>query len=131
MPIGESAFGRIRKKTIAGSMLALVGYVLSPLSWWNDAFVNIPLAYVFALLASLFYRPIFGPAFIAGYWLTNIMGLIMMHKGVCQMVSERYCAPANRRKRLMHDLLISIGYTGIIILLVKLSILRPPGEYFN
>jgi hypothetical protein len=121
----------MQTKTITGSVLALVGYILSPLSWWNDALVNLPLAYVFAWLVSFFYRPFFGLAFVAGYWLTNIVGLVMMHKGICQMVSEKYCAPANRRKRLMYDLLISIGYTGIIILLLKLSIIRPPGEYFN
>ena len=89
-----------------------------------------PLAYIFAWLVSIFYRQLFGPGFVVGYWLTNIIGLVMMHKGICQMVSEKYCEPANRRKRLLHDLLISIGYTGIIILLLKFKIIRPAGEYF-
>ena len=120
----------MKKRTITGSILALVGYVLSPLSWWNDAFVNIPLAYIFAWLISIFYRQLFGPGFVVGYWLTNIIGLVMMHKGICQMVSEKYCEPTNRRKRLLHDVLISIGYTGIIILLLKFKIIRPVGEYF-
>jgi hypothetical protein len=119
-----------KKKTIFGGMLALVGYILSPLSWWNDAFVNIPLAYVFAWVISIFYRPYFGPSFVAGYWLTNIIGLVMMHKGICQMVHAKYCEPAGLRKRLLHDLLISLGYTGLIILLLKLNLIRPLGEYF-
>jgi hypothetical protein len=121
----------MKKRTITGSILALVGYVLSPLSWWNDAFVNIPLAYIFAWLISIFYRSLFGPSFVVGYWLTNIIGLVMMHKGICQMVSEKYCEPANRRKRLLHDLLISIGYSVVIILLLKFKIIRPVGEYFS
>jgi hypothetical protein len=121
----------MKQKTISGSIMALAGYILSPLSWWNDAFVNIPLAYIFAWLISVFYRPFFGPGFVAGYWLTNIIGLVMMHKGVCQMVSEKYCAPANRRKRLIHDLLISIGYTGVIILLLEFNIVKAPAEYIK
>jgi hypothetical protein len=119
-----------KKKTIFGGMLALVGYILSPLSWWNDLFVNVPLAYAFAWVVSIFYRPYFGPSFVAGYWLTNIIGLVMMHKGICQMVRPQYCERANLRKRLIHDLLISLGYTGLIILLLKLNFIRPLGEYF-
>jgi hypothetical protein len=121
----------IKKRTITGSILALIGYILSPLSWWNDAFVNIPLAYIFAWLIGIFYRPLFSPAFVVGYWLTNIIGLVMLHKGVCQMVSEKYCEPGNRRKRLLHDVLISVGYTGIIILLLKYNVIKPIGEYFR
>jgi uncharacterized membrane protein len=121
----------MKKKAITGSILALVGYILSPLSWWNDAFVNVPLAYVFAWLVSIFSRRLFGPSFVVGYWLTNIIGLVMMHKGICQMIRQEYCEPANLQKRLIHDLLISIGYTGVIILLVKFNIIRPLGEYFK
>jgi hypothetical protein len=121
----------MQKKTISGSFLALVGYILSPLSWWNDAFVNLPLAYVFAWLISSLYRPFFGPGFVAGYWLTNIIGLVMMHKGICQMIRQEYCGPANFKRRLLHDLLISLGYTGVIILLLKFNIIRPVGEYFK
>ena len=28
-----------------GVILGIIGYTLLPLSWWDDAFVNIPLAY--------------------------------------------------------------------------------------
>jgi hypothetical protein len=119
----------MKRTTILGSILALAGYILSPLSWWNDAFVNVPLAYLFAWLVSVLYRPFFGPAFVAGYWLTNIIGLVMMHKGICQMVRRENCEPANLRKRLLHDLVISIGYTLVIILLLKFNVIRPVGEY--
>lgn len=68
---------------------------------------------------------------MAAYWGTNIAGLVMMHKGVCQMVRAEYCEPANRRKRLTHDLLISVGYTALIVLLLKFKIIRPLEEYFK
>ena len=47
------------------------------------------------------------------------------------MVRHEYCEPANLKKRLLHDLVISIGYTGVIILLLKFNIIRPVGEYFK
>jgi hypothetical protein len=39
--------------------------MLSPLSWWNDLFVNLPLALVFAWLVGLFYKPAFEIAWVA------------------------------------------------------------------
>jgi hypothetical protein len=35
----------LKKKKIVGAVVAALGFVLSPLSWWNDLFVNIPIAY--------------------------------------------------------------------------------------
>ena len=32
-------------RKIKGGVVAMIGFLLSPLSWWNDAFVNIPIAY--------------------------------------------------------------------------------------
>ena len=62
-----------------GSFVALVGYMLSPLSWWNDLFVNVPLALVFAWLVSAFYKPAFTSSLVVGYWLTNVIGFILLH----------------------------------------------------
>jgi len=36
------------KRKVQGGMLGFIGFMLSPLSWWNDAFVNLPLALAFA-----------------------------------------------------------------------------------
>ena len=77
------------KRKIKGGITAVVGYMLSPLSRWNDLFVNIPLALAFAWVVSLCYRPAFQAAVITGYWLTNIVGLILMHKGAEQILSEK------------------------------------------
>jgi hypothetical protein len=68
---------------------------------------------------------------VAGYWLTNIIGLVMMHQGVCQMVSEKYSHPGNRRKRLLHEVLISVGYTGIIILSVAKNLMSKQAKILH
>ena len=38
------------KRKIYGGFLSVLGFMLSPLSWWNDAFVNLPLAVGYLLL---------------------------------------------------------------------------------
>ena len=76
------------KRKITGGVVALVGYMLSPLSWWNDLWVNVPLALVFAWTVSFFYRPAFKPCLVAGYWLTNVLGFILMHKGAQQALTK-------------------------------------------
>src|SRR5947209_8776647 len=85
----DLATGMPWKRRVAGGIVAVVGFMLSPLSWWNDLFVNIPLALVFAWLVSLIYRPAFEFCVIVGYWLTNIIGLVLMQKGAQSALSEK------------------------------------------
>ena len=47
------------KRKVSGSILAVIGFMLSPLSWWNDAFVNFPLALGFAWLVAAFWPAAF------------------------------------------------------------------------
>jgi hypothetical protein len=116
------------KRKITGGLLAGVGYMLSPLSWWNDLFVNVPLALVFAWLVSLFYQPAFQPSLVIGYWLTNVLGLILMHKGAQRILTEKERNYSLRD--LLRDVGISLLYTGLIIALLRLGILKPIGNYF-
>lgn len=109
-------------------MMATVGYVLSPLSWWNDLFVNIPLALAFAWVISLFHEEVFEASLILGYWLTNIIGLVLMHKGVKQLLSGE--VKSATRRELVKDICISLLYTGLIVVLVKLKIFVPVEDYF-
>jgi hypothetical protein len=116
------------KRKIHGGALAFVGYMLSPLSWWNDMFVNVPLALVFAWVVSAFYKPAFGPSLVIGYWLTNVLGFVLMHKGAQTLLSEeerRYS-----RRDLLKDLTISLLYTVIIVALLKFGVLKPFQGYF-
>ncbi len=116
------------KRKIRGGILALIGYLLSPLSWWNDLFVNVPLALVFAWIVSAFYRPAFAASLVLGYWLTNVLGFVLLHKGAQQMFSAEE-KPYSRRE-LLKDLLISLLYTLVIVVLVEAGILKPLQSYF-
>ena len=42
-------------------------FLLSPLSWWNDLFVNVPLALAFAWVVSWFWPTAFTASFVLGY----------------------------------------------------------------
>lgn len=116
------------KRRMQGSVVAFIGFMLSPLSWWNDLFINVPLAVGFGWLISLIYRPAFEASVVIGYWLTNIIGLVLMQKGAQQVVSGKP-QPLYTRRELLKDLAISLLYTGLIVILVKMKILQPISEY--
>jgi uncharacterized membrane protein len=119
--------GRYKLK-IKSFFIAVVGFVLSPLSWWNDLFVNIPLAYLFAVPFGFISEKYFLPAMIVGYWITNIVGFILLHYGLVGMFQKE--KKKYSRKQLFKDFLISIVYTIVVVLLVYFDILRLPSEYF-
>ena len=116
------------KRKIAGGTVAFIGYMLSPLSWWNDMFVNVPLALAFAWVVSLFWPSAFGVSCVVGYWLTNVLGFILMHKGAQQMLKEG--TPQYTRRDLFKDLAISLLYTLLIVALLKWGVLKPVQNYF-
>lgn len=117
-----------RRRTWGGA-LVFIGFLLSPLSWWNDLLVNVPLAVGFAWLVSLVYEPAFTVAAVVGYWLTNVLGFVLMHKGARHaMTGEK---PPWSWKEVRKDVLISLAYTLLILLLVKLGVLQPVTEYFK
>ena len=117
------------KRKITGGVLAVVGFMLSPLSWWNDLVVNVPLALGFAWVVSFFYKPAFTASLILGYWLTNILGFVLMHKGAMKIVSENE-RPYTWRS-LCRDVAISLLYTGLIVALVGFGVLKPIQSYFS
>lgn len=117
------------KRRVTGGIVALIGYLLSPLSWWNDLFINVPLALVFAWIVSFFYKRAFEPCLIVGYWLTNVVGFVLMHKGMHKMLStqeKRYA-----RRELLRDLGISLLYTAVIVVLLATGVLKPLSHYFT
>lgn len=109
-----------RGRRVRGGILAVVGWLFSPLTWWNDAFVNLPVAWLFASLVSLFGHRFFLPAMIVGYWLTNIAGILMMAKGSTDAAGVR-----SSRRGLIISLLFATGYTLLAVLLVRLGVLKP------
>ena len=110
---------------VKGVILGIIGYILSPLSWWNDPIVNIPLAYGFASLFGLISEKLFFPMMIIGYWATNVLGLVLMHYGIRAATQKQ--GGINIKKQI----LISLGYTVLIVILIKLNILKFPTEYFR
>jgi hypothetical protein len=117
------------KRRAMGSFVALVGYMLSPLSWWNDLFVNVPLALVFAWMVSAFYKPAFTGSLVLGYWLTNVLGFILLHKGAQQAIGKE--TGKYSRRDLLRDVGISLLYTLVIVVLVKFGVLKPIQSYFT
>ncbi len=111
-------------KKIYGGILGTIGFLLSPLSWWNDLFVNFPIAYVFACAANFIHKGIFLGSFVVFYWLTNVLGFVLMQKGMEEMLKgggkKRYSA-----KDLSRDVLLSSVYTLLIVILVKIGIIKP------
>jgi len=129
------------RKPVRGGIIAFIGYMLSPLSWWNDLIVNIPIAYGFAVLVSLISCQLFTPAMIAGYWLTNVAGLIMMHRGISDITRREIQGQSRvsssdypgfplrdtgQRRDLLVNLAIGTGYTLLIVVLALTGILKPP-----
>src|SRR4051812_14685447 len=117
------------KQKAHGGILGVIGFMLSPLSWWNDAFVNLPLAIAFGWLISLVYKPAFPTGVVIGYWLTNVAGFVLMHKGGAKIVGKedkRYS-----KHDLLRDVGISLAYTALIVVLIKLKVLQPFADYFQ
>ena len=105
-------------RLLKGSFIALVGYILSPLSWWNDAFVNIPIALALAKLTAYFVKVDLYILFTVYYWLTNVAGLMMMYFGG-EMIVTNGTQRGGRSRGIAFSLLLSTLYTVAVILILK------------
>ncbi len=112
-------------KKLKGLIMVGLGFMLSPLSWWNDLFFNLPLAYFFGYLCSQFSANLFLPCAIAGYWLSNVLGILLMQLGVLDVVQQQ-SQERNFKKELLMGLASSTVYTVIILLLLQFNILSTP-----
>jgi hypothetical protein len=106
-----------------GAAMAVVGFLLSPLSWWNDLLVNVPLALAFAWLVSWVHPDAFMGSFILGYWLTNVAGLVLMQRGAETVFGSEIKRYGPRQ--VARDMAIALLYTALIVLLVKSNLLGP------
>ncbi|HEY9767028.1 MAG TPA: hypothetical protein V6C71_00800 [Coleofasciculaceae cyanobacterium] len=112
-------------KKLKGLVLVGLGFMLSPLSWWNDLFFNLPIAYFFGYICAQFSANLFLPCAIAGYWLSNVLGILLMQLGVLDVVQEQ-SQERNFQKELLMGLASSTVYTAIILLLLQFNILSTP-----
>lgn len=120
----------IPMKRLKCTIFSAVGYILSPLSFWNDLFVNFPIAYVFGLIFGMFSQKLFLTGLIAGYWLSNIAGFVLLHKGIVCMVNPDHPMRLTKSE-IIKDGLLSLVYTAVLIVLVKLDVLKFLPDYFN
>ena len=106
--------------------LLFVGFWLSPLSPWNDVFTNVPMAYAFGFVLSFFYPPAFFPLVVLGYWLTNILGFVLMHYGYANLHTKHGEYVFHKHWK-MYVLATTI-YTLLIVALVYYGILPSAEE---
>ena len=108
------------------SLLATFGYILSPLSWWNDLVVNVPIAYVMAWPLARIDDRLFLPSLILAYWFTNVLGFVLLHRGVAGLMTGRVPSLG-----LGGNLLVTFVYTVVISLLVVFHWLPMPHELLS
>lgn len=117
-------FKSLRFKHLRSGALISIGYMLSPLSWWNDLFFNLPIALAFGYGVSWLHPQWFLPSTIVGYWLSNVLGMVMMQFGTTDLLlSEENRNPSR-------DLWIGFGgatlYSAIAFALVYFHVLDIP-----
>lgn len=117
-------------KRLRGGFLLVLGYLLSPLCWWNDLVFNLPIAYCFGYLCSLLSAKLLIPGSIVGYWLSNIVGILLMQFG-SQDILQKNSQERNLKKELLSGLVSSTIYTLVIILLIQLKFIETPVLFSN
>jgi hypothetical protein len=117
-------------RKFAGSLfvrgtIGVIGFILSPLSWWNDLFINFPLSFGFAWFIGKFLNIffvihgwLFINLFIAGYFLTNLIGFLMIHYSVFGLKKDK-------KGSVKKQVVISFVYTLLIIAFFGLNICNP------
>jgi hypothetical protein len=117
-------------KKLRGGFLLVLGYLLSPLCWWNDLLFNLPIAYFFGYLCSLLSPKLLFPCTILGYWLSNIIGILLIQYGSVDMFQQEN-KERNFKKELFNSLASSTAYTLVIVLLIQLKIIDTPILFNN
>ncbi|MBD6619901.1 hypothetical protein FNW02_29875 [Komarekiella sp. 'clone 1'] len=113
---------------IRGGFFLVIGYLLSPLCWWNDLIFNLPIAYLFGYICSLFAPKLLMPCIIIGYWLSNIIGILLMQAGAID-IFQKQPQERNLKKELFTGLISSTAYTFLILALIQLKIIETPNFF--
>lgn len=108
-------------RRLRGGLLFVIGYLLSPLCWWNDLIVNLPIAYGVGYLCSLVSVNGMLPGLIGGYWLSNVLGFVLMQFGAVDALQNQ--TEAKPRKELFMGVASSTAYTLMILALMQLHII--------
>ncbi len=110
---------------VKGTILISIGYLLSPLCWWNDLILNLPLAYCFGYLCSKASEDFLFPGLIVGYWLSNVLGFLLMQIGLGDLIQNNH-QKRNIKKEILTGLTTSTIFTLIMLVLVQFQIIQIP-----
>lgn len=105
-----------------GGIITVIGFMLSPFSWWNDLIINVPIAYAVAWLVGRLVSGLFLPAFVVAYWGTNVLGMILLQKGGQKILKGEDTVYGKRA--FVKDLIITGIYTLILSGLIHFGILK-------
>ncbi len=122
-------FKEVWFKKIRGGLLLAIGYLLSPLCWWNDIFFNLPIAYAFGYICSLLSPDLLFPCTIVGYWLSNIAGILLMQLGTLDVFTDKP-KEKNLKKELLTGLVSSTAFTIVVVALIHFNVLDTP-DFFS
>ncbi|OCQ92020.1 hypothetical protein BCD67_21645 [Oscillatoriales cyanobacterium USR001] len=131
---GDNFKQKLPQKLRSGLLVA-IGYLLSPLCWWNDLIINLPIAYFFGYICSLFSPELLIPCSFLGYWISNIAGILLMQLGAVNML-QKTPQERNLKKDLLIGLASSTAYSIAILALIQFKIISIPvlfssGTSFN
>ena len=104
---------------ILKNILFFIGWILSPLTWWNDVFVNIPLSYLIAHFLFFITHIKFVCLLLFSYWATNVLGLVFMYfggKGIINSSKSKF-------KSIILMLIFMLVYSLLMIKFDNLGIL--------
>jgi hypothetical protein len=108
------------KFRLKGTIVFITGWLLSPLTWWNDIILNIPIAYFIANIINKILPGSFMVAMIVSYWATNLIGLLLMYSGGKEAIGKKLS-----RKDWIISLGIGIVYTVIMLALINKGWVKP------
>lgn len=125
LPVGAGWADNFMWKKLRAGFFLVLGFLLSPLCWWNDLLFNLPIAYCCGYVLSLISEDLFLPSTIAAYWMSNIVGILLMQAGAIE-VWQQNPKERNLRKELLTGVVSSTAYTILILGLMQFKILHTP-----
>ena len=111
----------VRAKGFIYRSVFFLGWLLSPLTFWNDVFINIPLAYLCASLVFRLAHFDFLPMVMVFYWFSNILGIAMMYFSGRAIARE----VGYWKDVLLKTILTILVYSIILVLISNFGILKP------
>lgn len=129
----ERRLGRLRQFLQEGHplvqlralLLLALGWLLSPLCWWNDLVINLPVAWLVAKALAFWQPSWFTPGLVIGYWLSNVAGILLMQSSAME-VFRNEDEPRDARRELLVGLATSTAYSLAVFALVKTGVLHTP-----